>query len=179
MPIENERKYILTLGLDDIDKLADDYYGDILYIQQAYIKDGRIRKITKHINQDVSYIFTWKARRPDNSRVEIEKKISQDDFDDLWDLAEAFITKTRVKIKGFGMTWDVDFLVQGNDHYITVAEVEMPEGLVEPKVLPPFVKDNLVYAIPLDKDRDWTNPKLTDPEKVAEMLKEAAGWSYG
>ena len=92
-------------------------------------------------------------------------------------MSNKLISKQRIKIKGFGVTWDVDFIFYGGDiadsHYLTIAEVEMPEGVDEPSVIPNFVRDNLLYLVPRSQDHKWVNPKLTDPEKVRKMLKNA------
>jgi CYTH domain-containing protein len=182
--IENERKYILSLEFDDVKKLVD-YNGIGSHIVQHYIDGGRIRSIEWVHNRDynIDYVFTWKsARRPDGSRIEIETMISENDFKELSKTPNSTIKKTRIKINGYGVTWDVDFLYKGTinkKHYLTIAEVELPDGVSEPKILPDFVKDNLIYLVPTNDENKWSNFKLSDPKIVKSMLLDVAGWEYG
>lgn len=173
MPIENERKYIIDLDCDKIEWLCEKYNGILYNVQQAYINSGRIRLIQQH-NHMPRFMFTWKVRRPDMSMIEIETDISEVDFDELWNMAETVIIKQRVKIIDNIVTWDIDFLkdIDGN-HYLTIAEVEMPTGLNEPLELPKFVEDNLLYLVPRDQDNIWTNRNLSNPFGVKQMLEKA------
>lgn len=178
MPIENERKYILSLTPEHINGLICDYGGIHQHIRQAYVDGARIRGVEYRGGPPgEEYSFTWKKRRADGSRLEIETELSQEDFDELWQVANKVITKDRIKIKGYGVTWDIDFLFSGeyifNSHYLTIAEVEMPEGTDLPNVTPDFIKDSLLYLVPRNQDHKWVNPNLTDPEKVRRMLKNA------
>lgn len=178
MAIENERKYILDMSIKQIEWLCQNYGGEKQSILQAYINDGRIRKI---YNQDTKpqHIFTWKTRRPDGSMIEIETDISKQDFKELWEISTNTIIKNRIKIIDGDVTWDVDFLIKyditdedDGKHYLTIAEAEMPEGWDVPDVLPDFVNDNLLFLVPRDKDREWTNKNLSDSKKVKQMLKK-------
>ena len=177
MAIENERKYILSLVPDDIDRLIEDYAGKEQYISQAYIGDARIR--CKSENNFIKFYFTWKKRRKDSSRIEIETEITEHDFEELWKLATIFISKIRIKIVGYGVVWDVDFLFVCDcedspyrEHYLTIAEVEMPEKMNEPKFLPDFVKESLIYEVPRKEENRWSNQKLANIENVKKMLSE-------
>lgn len=181
MPIENERKYIIDLGCDQIDWLCKEHNGVLYNIQQAYVNAGRIRLI-QQTGEFPRFVFTWKARRSDMAMMEIETDISETDFDELWDMAKVSILKQRVKIFDGIVTWDIDFLKvydgineDGKDHYITIAEVEMPVGLDVPVYVPSFVEDNLLYLVPRDEDHKWTNKKLSDPDKVRQMLSNIEG----
>ncbi len=182
MPIENERKYIISLDSDKIEWLCEKYNGVLYNIKQAYINGGRIRLIEQQnfLLDYPRFIFTWKVRRPVGDMIEIETDISEPEFDDLWDMADTIITKQRVKILDHTVTWDIDFLADGGDHYLTIAEVEMPVGLNEPLELPDFVKDNLLFLVPRNQDYIWTNKKLSDSIKVRRMIKEVLehGVSY-
>ena len=170
MPIENERKYIIDLDIDKIEWLCEKYNGVLYNIKQAYINGGRIRLI-QQLEHPPRFVFTWKARRSTRDMIEIETDISEPDFDDLWDMADTIITKQRVKINDEIVTWDIDFLEKGDNHYLTIAEVEMPVGLDEPFELPDFVKDNLLFLVPRDQDDVWTNINLSDPITVERMIK--------
>ena len=136
---------------------------------------ARVRSTRFRAGFEEKFTFTWKKRRIDGSRLEIETNISVDDFNELWKIADRVITKERIKMSGYGVTWDIDFLYSGTDindsHYLTIAEVEMPEGMDHPCAIPNFVKNNLLYLVPRDEDKQWVNPKLTDPQVVQKMLE--------
>lgn len=176
MPVENERKYLLSLTPTHIDGLVRDYDGVLRIIKQAYVGEARIRSIDSPWGGRTKYMFTWKSRRQDGSRMEIEKVISKSDFADLWARSTNGITKQRITICRGDVFWDVDFLYKDDideDHYLTIAESEMPEGWDTPDKLPDFVRQNLLYLVPRYKDDVWTNPHLTDPETVGKMLADA------
>lgn len=176
MPVENERKYLLSLTPDHIDNLVRDRDGVLRIIKQAYVDGARIRSIDTPWGGRTKYVFTWKSRRPDGSRLEIEKVLSKKDFVDLWSRSKNIITKHRVSIRIGDIVWDVDFLYKDyieKDHYLTIAESEMPEGCDVPNNLPDFVRQNLLYLVPRYKDDLWTNPHLTNPETVRKMLADA------
>lgn len=176
MPVENERKYLLSLMPDYIERLVEDYDGRLRTINQAYVDGARIRSIDCPWGGRTEYKFTWKSRRPDGSRLEIERVLSKKDFDDLWSRSKNMITKQRVSISIENILWDVDFLYKSDikkDHYLTIAEAEMPEGWDEPNNLPNFVRQNLLYLVPRYKDDLWTNAHLTNPAQVSKMLVDA------
>jgi len=177
MSVENERKYLLSLTPDYIDRLVEDYDDSKLRtINQAYVDGARIRSIDTPWGGRTEYKFTWKSRRPDGSRIEIERVLSKKEFTDLWSRSKNMITKQRVSISIDKILWDVDFLYKDDideDHYLTIAESEMPEGWDEPDDLPDFVRQNLLYLVPRYKDDLWTNPYLTDPAQVLKMLTAA------
>jgi hypothetical protein len=78
MPVENERKYVLSPGFD-----AGRLKGwQEVEIRQAYLDDGpRIRQI------GADFIFTYKKWAPHAGElVEIETPISREDFELLWPL---------------------------------------------------------------------------------------------
>lgn len=191
MPVENERKYLLSLTPDHINELVHNYGGIQQRIRQAYVGEARIRGVQVRGGLCTEqYFFTWKKRRTDGSRMEIEMEISNEDFKELWEMADKVITKERIKIQGYGVSWDIDFLFSGHEftqdrdfltdgddivdsHYLTIAEVEMPEGMDEPDAIPRFIRNHMLYLVPRYKDDLWVNTKLTDPKKVKKMLKNA------
>lgn len=193
MPIENERKYIVDLVPSDIDGLVNDYAGKKQLIVQAYVDDIRARSTSMAGRCD--YTFTWKKLIEGSERLEIETEITETDFFRIYCMSKKVIRKIRIKVQGYGLAWDIDFLMAPIDddpsyrlfpltldnyyHYLTIAEVEMPESMKKPAVLPSFVKDNFLYLVPSEQEARWTNAELSDPIKVAKMLKEVAGWEYG
>jgi CYTH domain-containing protein len=189
MAIENERKYILSLKTSFIPTLKNLLNATIYKLEQGYIENARVRSISRYNGSidslddlsstqnwtDNEYFFTWKQKRiKEPSLIEIETTIVPTDFNELFEQCSNKITKYRAKLDGFGVTWDIDFLFQKDisDHYITIAEAEMPEGWDVPSVLPDFVKTHLIYLVPREDDYRWTNKKLSDVPYVRRMLNE-------
>ena len=54
---------------------------------------------------------------------------------------------------------------------MAVAEIEMPEGQLEPNSLPDIVKNNLIFKVPLNDSR-FSNKLLASERYVVELLKE-------
>jgi len=172
MAIENERKYIIDMELIDIDSITFDYDGEHYMVTQSYVDDGRIRK-TENIDGSIDYIFTWKKRKDNGSCIEIETIITIDDYIGLLAVSTNTITKYRIKMIHDGLDWDIDFLFKDNgkyDHYLTIAEVEMPEDQEIPENLPYFVSRNLIYLIPRNLDDLWTNKKLSDIDYTKQLI---------
>jgi len=88
--------------------------------------------------------------------VEIEKKISERDFNDLWVQCLNRLEKTRylVTADSSGDIWEVDFFRDYNNSiYFALAELEMPEGQLEPNFIPDFIQKNLIYEVDLTDSR--------------------------
>lgn len=176
MPVENERKYILDLSIDQLEKICKEFNGKEQEIKQSYIKDGRIRRIssfTRNIGVVVityKYIFTWKYTLNDGTLIEIETEINWRDYERLCKESKNLITKRRVKFEFDNMHWDLDFLLSGSKHYITIAECEMPEGMDAPAKLPQFVNDTLIFLVPRSESKKWTNKRLTNSKKTIKMV---------
>jgi CYTH domain-containing protein len=83
--------------------------------------------------------------------VEIEKKIDERDFTDLWPLCLNKLEKYRYVLKDQELnTWEIDFFKDHhNDTYFAMAELEMPEGQISPNIIPEFISNNLIYEVPL------------------------------
>lgn len=178
MPIENERKYILDLSINQIDEICREYNGIEQEIEQSYIKGGRIRQIGS-VNRGVvirnDCVFTWKHILDNGTLIEIETDINWQDYRSLCSESTNTITKKRVKFKYEDMDWDIDFLLSGEEHYITIAECEMSPGMEKPANLPQFVNDTLIYLVPRSESKKWTNKKLTNPKKTIKMVNSIRG----
>ena len=75
-------------------------------------------------------------------REEEEHEISRETFDILWSLTEgARIEKNRYEIGGEdGLVWEIDEFHSSNTKGLFLAEVELPDETVNPKI-PPAIAD--------------------------------------
>lgn len=174
MPTEHEYKYVIDL------KLAEEYsHKDIKAIsdQFCHIKQGylafskgmttRIRCITKLKKE--KWFLTFK-QKINNRVIEIEKKIDSRDGHDLWSVCVGKLKKDRYAIDNEGMLWELDFFKKGGLYFI-LAEVELDEGAPRPKTVPPFLKEHILYEVPLTDDR-FSNKRLGDAEYATSLYKE-------
>lgn len=100
MPEEKEIKIIIHPGVteDDIANLPGFLYKGAKHIRQYYLPDGtRIRSTTTASSEPVQeFFFTYKRKILSSvHRIEIETKISEDDFYLLAKDASRTILKTR------------------------------------------------------------------------------------
>lgn len=168
MPVENERKYVLSPAFD-----AGRLSGwRPVEIRQAYLDDGpRIRQI------GADFVFTYKKWAPHaRELVEIETPISRDDFELLWPLRVQSVQKTRhIKLVGneapeSAEEWVVDFLRDDSGEvYFVLAEAELPRFQSDPKAVPDEIADFVIHAVAYDDNR-FTNKKLADRDYALRML---------
>jgi len=162
MPVENERKYVLSPGFDT-GRLTD---WQRVEIRQAYLDDGpRIRQI------GADFIFTYKKWAPHAQElIEIETPISRDDFELLWPLRVQSVQKTRhIKVLG-DEEWVVDTLRDdAGDVYFVLAEVELPRFQAEPRAVVADIADFVIHAVAADDNR-FTNKKLADRDYALALL---------
>ncbi len=162
MPIENERKYVLSPGFDT-GRLKG---WQVLEIRQCYMDDGpRIRQV------GADFIFTYKKWAPHAGElIEIETPISQEDFEMLWAMRVQAVQKTRyVKVVG-DEEWVVDTLRdEGGEVYFVLAEVELPRFQAEPGALPDEIAGYVVHAVAAEDTR-FANKKLADREYALRLL---------
>lgn len=146
MPTENELKYVLNLNTEDkIRQIAESKIS----ILQGYLffSKGTSLRCRKAKNK---HYLTLKSNV--NGRVvEVENQIEERDFNDLWTQCMNKLEKTRYLVPDkANQTWEVDYF---KDHkgetYFCLAEIEMPEGQASPKLIPNFIKTNLVLEVPL------------------------------
>ena len=102
--------------------------------------------------------------------IEIEKKIDDRDGQDLWSVCVAKLKKDRYMIEDKGITWELDFFRKGHHLYFVLAEVELPEGASRPKIVPDFLKDYVVYEVPLTDDR-FSNKRLGDVDFATNLYQ--------
>lgn len=180
MPTENERKYILTL---DCEEEITSYAKKRHDIKQAYLaaKNGmtlRIRDFATSSKTKTQERYQICLKQQTAERViEIEKKINKRDFDDLWNHSVSKLEKTRYdilfKIGTQKYLWEVDFFKRFSDDgevstYFAMAEHEMPEGQIDPDVIPDLIKKHLIYEVPLSDDR-FGSKKIADVDYAMSL----------
>ena len=170
--IENEVKYILK-----IDASFDTIDWDATVIEQHYLPNSvRIRRSSfmqdstftinyKSFMQDSTFTMNHKYLRSDNSYDELEYDIDVQVFNLLKrQQSLASIKKTRFT-KLFGdELWAIDLLATGTNWtiYFVLAECEMPEHRQSPLHIPTQVVDNLLFAVPREETKLYSNYRLAD-----------------
>ena len=176
MPIENERKYVLgnigvlLANLESGGEHGPGYWGRGSIVEQGYLPGGaRIRRRHVGENQGLYAEFNYKIKAGDDL-VEIETMIEAADFDRLWPLTSKRVRKMRFATYWEKDKWDVDFLLGADDKvYFAMAECEMAPGQLEPaSILPPLVP-HIVYLVPLDRQLEFTNKRLSDPDYARSL----------
>ncbi len=173
MPTEHEMKFILNPNCEqEIARLAKKHY----FISQGYLIASRgisLRIRKSQLDKKSRYTTTFKCSVNGNSRVvEIEKRIDERDYTDLWALCLNKLEKQRHVIKdSMGETWEIDFFKDyRNETYFAMAELEMPEGQILPKIIPKFISNNLVYQVPLTDCR-FSSKLISDVRYAIEIYK--------
>ena len=175
MVTENERKYILY----NTTAIADHIIGTAhkkLDLRQGYLigttsKQVRIRE-TIRTNKHNKYEMTVKFKTPERL-IEIETKIDKRDYDDLSLMVTSWLSKTRYIINNHNDKWEIDLFFDrstGNRYFI-MAEIELPEGEIEPFILPDFISDNLLYEVPQHNNSTYSSKKLCDPIYALKTYK--------
>ena len=146
MPTENERKYVLNAKCE---KAISDMAVQKYEISQGYLI--ATRGITVRVRKSVpvfangskgGYYFTMKVNTGGRC-VEVENKLDKRDFDDLWNISLNKLEKIRYDVKSGKHLWECDFFKDyRNETYMAIAEVELPEGQMEPDTTPAFTHTN-------------------------------------
>jgi len=171
MAIENELKYVLDGSSKELYHTFTNLPGAEVYeFQQGYL-DGynRLRR-SKHKRTSVSECFFTYKNTVKGQLIEIETAITDDDFEKLWTQVGRTLTKDRVKVPTSDYIWEIDFFKHKGECYFVMAEVEMPPDQVEPSVVPDFITNNLLYAVPRGDSR-FLSKSLTKPDAVQALLK--------
>jgi CYTH domain-containing protein len=167
MPTENEKKYVLNLDTEQhFQKLAESK----ALILQGYLfsSKGTSLRLRKMKNK---HYLTLKSSV--NGRVvEVENQIDERDFNDLWTQCMNKLEKIRYCVPDkVGQIWEVDFF---KDHkgvnYFALAEFEMPEGQLAPKFIPKFIRENLLFEVPLTDCR-FASKLLADIRYASDIYK--------
>jgi CYTH domain-containing protein len=174
MPTEHEYKYVIRKdALDNAKRLAK----KVEEIDQGYTVfnkgvSARVRVITKDSGKK-KYFFTYKQKVGERV-IELEQKLDERDGQELWATCIGKLKKYRYELEdSVGHKWELDFFYDPLQClYFAMAEVEVEEGHGRPAT-PRFIKDYLVYEVPLTDDR-FANKKLGDLE-YAKKLYEGLG----
>jgi CYTH domain-containing protein len=177
MPTENELKYVLDNSCEKaIAAIANKKYK----ISQGYLFHAkgvtcRVRKsVLKGKNRKKRYYFTFKMN-VNGRQIELEHRIGKRDFKDLWAVAVNKLQKIRYEVRTQVETWECDFFKAFGDRtYISVAEVELPEGAKAPSSIPPFIRRNLILEVPQEDSR-FSSKVLSDVDYATGILKGLKG----
>lgn len=167
MPTENEKKYVLDLNTEEkFEKLAESKNP----ILQGYLfsSKGTSLRLRKMKNK---HYLTLKSTV--NGRVvEIENQIDERDFNDLWTQCMNKLEKIRYIVSDkHGQQWEIDFFKDHNGvNYFALAEFEMPEGQLAPLFVPRFIKENLLFEVPLTDCR-FASKLLADIRYASDIYK--------
>ena len=175
MPTEHEFKYMISKEIAaDFDhsklmKLAKEHQ----HIKQGYLAFSkgmttRIRCID--VDDKQKWYLTFKQKVEDRV-VEIEKRLDERDGKDLWSVCVGKLKKDRYVIENKGITWELDFFKKGQHLYFVLAEVELPEGADRPKNPPDFLKDYILYEVPLTDER-FSNKRLAEVEFATNLYQQ-------
>lgn len=177
MPLENERKYVLHPTIESELKDVEVYHK----ISQGYIQNSargvqvRFRKIKTYNDGnkiETKRIFTLKSKNSDFTSTEVECDLSKEDFDAVWPKVHQRLKKTRYKIEDNGLIWEVDVFHGPDDrNYFWMAEVELPDHQEWPNHVPNFIKNNLLYKVPLTDGR-FSSKKLYDITYAYNLFKQ-------
>ena len=168
MPTENELKFMLEYKSTEekFQKLAE---SKVLILQgYLFFSKGASLRCRKAKNK---YYLTFKSNV--NGRVvEIENQIDERDFNDLWLQCMNKLEKIRYLVPDQqGQIWEIDFFKDHNGiNYFCLAELEMPEGQRTPKFMPKFIKENLVFEVPLTDCR-FASKLLADIRYASDLYK--------
>ena len=165
MPIENERKFILRLDVDE------QHYADladrILQLEQGYLcRNDLTVRVRSSTNKKTRYYLTVK-HTIDGKVIEIEKKISEADYKSLATVAKGWVRKTRYVIDD----WEIDFFKTDGHTYFVMAEIELPDDVDEPTVIPDIVSDVLLHGV-VRGDNRFSSKKLSDVAYAEGLITE-------
>lgn len=153
-------------------QISQDDYNDLVIQANSngvLPKDGRVREYGD------KFMFTYKQWcRAKNRDTEIEMKISEDNFEDLFSQNLRDLTKNRYYAPDNAASdhdWSVDFILDDNgEPYLLLAEVEMPDGMEDPKYIPDLITPYIAYRVPKG-DKNFSNSMLCDQDHARSMLK--------
>lgn len=167
-PIEIERKYLIAYP--DIDLLRQTDGVRIWDITQTYLLaeagvTARVRRIAE--GDTVRFVYTAKRRISDLSAFEEERDLTYAEYEAYLlraDPARNSVRKTRYKIPGGEIVWEIDVYPFWSDR--AILEIELPDEKTEAP-LPPFVT---IYR-DVSGDKRYKNASLAKsiPVDVIDM----------
>jgi len=157
MPTENELKYVLRLESEnEISDLSNKHYA----ICQAYMAFSKGISLRVRSLDDSKFIMCYK-QKVKGRVIEIQKKISRRDFEDLWSVSMGKLEKIRYNLVHGSAIWEVDFFKDIDETYFALAEIEMPESQLQPDSIPDIIMSNLIYEVDRSDDR-FASKRLAD-----------------
>ncbi|MBR2815593.1 MAG: hypothetical protein IKE60_13145 [Reyranella sp.] len=169
MPIENERKFVLK---DDgkLEGLLATHPGvSRNFLRQAYLDAPGLRIRSIETDGKVEHVFTYK-RTIDGQVVEIETGLSAADFDRLWTQRIESLQKVRYSWTEGVYHWDIDFFRRDDGStYFAMAEVEMPEEMIDPPPPPSCLAGHLLGIAPAG-DQRFTSKRIADQAHAERLM---------
>lgn len=170
MPVENERKFVLTRSKELYQKLKSEGITPVEVFQGYLVSSHtRVRKIIHAPNW--AHVYTAKFPVEDEL-IEIETTITAEDYEKLWSVSFPKLRKERFNIDSGDEHWDVDFYIDGGEVYISMAECEMPVGRSEPISSIDLLQKYILYNVPKSEQEKYSAYELADPAKGKKLLKE-------
>jgi CYTH domain-containing protein len=172
MPIENERKFVLRPPYDgNIELEASELAKRFIIMEQAYLKTGKKTnsiRIRKNLELNKKPYFQMTVKQEVNGNcVEIETDIDEIDYNKLWSVSVCKLKKYRYILEG---NWEIDFFKNNkNNNYFGQAEIELPEEVLMPDLIHPYVSKYLLYKVEKTDNR-FTSKKLSNINYTDRML---------
>jgi CYTH domain-containing protein len=171
MPIENERKFVLSDDGRLERELAATPGVTRSLLRQTYLDAQGVRLRSIERGGDVRHIFTFK-RSVDGEMVEIETDIERADFERLWKLGRETLRKVRYSWPDGRFHWDTDFFkTEGDRTYFALAEVEMPAQETAAPPVHARLTTHCVAAVEPGDPR-FTSKRLADQGHAEKLLAE-------
>ena len=173
MPTENELKYLLRLEAEEEAKNAAQ---GTRHVRQGYLAFTKGMSLRIRETNNTRFEMTFK-QKANNRVIEVEKKLDERDFEDLWAVACNRLEKIRYDVmvrdhNGNKSSWEIDaFKDHNHETYIMIAEHEMPEDMLEPDFIPSIIQDNLLFAVPRDDDR-FASKKIADVKYAQKLFRQ-------
>lgn len=127
-PLEIERRFLIQYP--DTAKL-EELGCKKVEIRQDYLPNinNKIRRIRKAVTEDgIKFYYTEKFRLSDTTRIEREKEITEDEYNELFDeraVGSHTINKTRYYYYEGDLCFEIDLYPEWKDQ--ALVEVELPE----------------------------------------------------
>ena len=165
IPIEHERKFVLSPPFSILEKKVSKAADKVLFINQGYIYiDKKLSVRIRSIN-DSKYQMTVK-RTVKGQTIEIETDICFSDFSSLWGVAIVKLEKIRYLIDD----WEIDFFKNNNENYFAQAEIELPPDVDYPDKILKIIEKDILYSVKKGDNR-FSNKKIGNVNYSNKILK--------
>lgn len=157
MPLEIEKKFLIKMpDLKWIEKNTDVIIAEISQTYLGIIKDGFGERVRRFVVDDkVKYYHTAKKSLSDMTRIEIEKEITKEEYQEYMSRnnRRATMNKTRYIIKMNGMKYEIDVYPFWEETAILEIELEDEKQKYE---IPEFIE----VIGDVTGNRDYSNSSL-------------------